>query len=420
MKRWVILGLILGCQEAGVKDGAQVTKDITAFTMEEEKLLAELRLRPSLPSSPTNIYGDNEAAARLGHRLFFDQGLSPTGEVSCATCHQPEKHFSDGLQRGVGAGETKRHTPTIVGAQRGEWFFWDGRSDSLWAQALQPMEHHDEMGSDRVWVVRHVSSTYKDEYEQVFGPMGLPEEMPDRARPVEDDADHPLNIAWIQMSDVDQVAVNRVFVNVAKSMEAYERRLLPEEAPFDRFVDAYFEGDSGGGGHLNDQAIAGLKFFLGEGNCTACHSGPDFSDRAFHTLGMVEDRGYDPGRTGGAVGVLASPFNCDGDYSDAKDCPELRYLNPKFPDFRGAFKTPTLRYVAETAPYMHNGLFQELEDVLNFYSTLPGEPMLNHRELTLRPLNLSQAQTEGLIQFLKSLTGAPLPMEWASPPEDAF
>lgn len=335
----------------------------------EQVVLARLRLDLTLRPDPSNRFADDPAAARLGEALFFDGGLSPHG-ISCASCHQPNRYFTDGRPRAQGVGEAARHTPTLVGSQWGAWFFWDGRADSLWSQALGPIASPVEMGSDPSFVTRHVAETYGAEWTAVFGA-------------VED----PVG----------------TFVQVGKALAAYERTLLPGEAPFDRYVDAVIAGDPSGGGHLGAAQVRGLGLFLREG-CVHCHDGPMFTDRAFHNLGLPEDSGYDWGRTQGAMWVLASPFNCAGPWSDTAHCPELRYLDPNARDFVSAFKTPTLRNVAETAPYMHHGAFASLETVLDFYSELPGSPPAGHRELTLRPLRLSERAREDLAAFLVALT----------------
>ncbi|MEL6178536.1 MAG: cytochrome-c peroxidase, partial [Myxococcota bacterium] len=223
------------------------------------------------------------------------------------------------------------------------------------------------------------------------------------------------------MSKADRDAINQVFSNVGKVLEAYQRRLIPGTSPFDRYVAALGAGDPEGGGHLSKSAQRGLRAFMGDAQCINCHNGPLLTDMTFHNLGLPrlpEAVGKpDLGRTLGSVDVLASPFNCRGGYSDAPPdarCDELTYLNPRFEDFRGAFKTPTLRNVAKTAPYMHDGRFRSLEEVLGFYKSLPGEPELGHRELVLELLDADVSSAD-LVAFLESLTG-PLPdATWLEP-----
>lgn len=415
MMRWVRLcGLVVATVGCAPEPTLSVP-EAGVWTAAERDTLASLRLSVTPRPDPTNRWANDPGAARLGQQLFYDAGLSPSGRIACATCHQPARHFGDGQPLGTGIGATARHTPGIVGSQWGAWFFWDGRADSLWSQALGPLENPDEMGSDRLYVARYVLDHDGDSYADVFGERPDLAQLPARARP---GRDHPsLNDAWNAMSDGDRETVDRVFANVGKALAAYERTLVPEPSPFDRYVDAVLDGDASGGGHLDEGAVRGLSLFLRDGGCVSCHNGPMLTDRAFHNLGLPEPKGFDPGRQAGAAIVLDSPFNCDGPYSDAADCPELRYLNPTFPDFVAGFKTPTLRYVAESAPYMHNGGFATLESVLEFYATLPGDPPAGHRELTLKPLELDPAETADLLAFLRALTGDPLPPERLGPPQ---
>ncbi|MCB9663068.1 MAG: hypothetical protein H6732_03070 [Alphaproteobacteria bacterium] len=394
---------LLGCGEAAPEVVQVVPTEARGWSVAERDQLASLLLDTHLPADPTNRWADDPAAAALGRRLFYDPGLSPTGTLSCATCHDPARHFTDGRALAVGLGTASRSAPALEGMQQGPWFFWDGRADSLWSQALGPLESAVEMGSDRVHLAHHVAAAWREPYEAIFGP--LPAELatlPAHARP-DREADHPLAVAWASLTPAQQAAATGVAVNAAKAIAAFERTLLPAEAPFDRYVGAVLSGDPEGGGHLDPAAVRGLRLFLGPAGCTACHHGPMFTDRAFHPLGLPEPRGYDPGRTVGALSVLESELSCRGPWSDTTDCEELRFLNPAFEDFRGAFKTPTLRNVTATAPYMHAGQLADLDAVLAFYAELPSVPVVGHRELTLQPLALDPGQRADLIAFLGSL-----------------
>lgn len=410
------LGLLLGaalvaCGEAPSPEPAGPR----GWSAAERAHLADLRLKTALPPSPTNRWADDPAAAALGRQLFYDPGLSPSGRFSCATCHDPARHFTDGRVTSEAAGTTARHAPTVQGSQLGPWFFWDGRADSLWSQAAGPIESPEEMDSDRLHIAHHVAGAYAEPYAAVFGPLPTLDGLPARGRPDPAHPEGPLHTAWLGLSEAQRSDVDRVFTHALKAIEAFERTVLPGEAPFDRFADAVLAGDPSGAGHLDDAAERGLRLFLGRGNCVACHHGPMFTDHAFHNLGLPEPAGFDVGRTQGAALVASSPLNCRGPHSDAARCEELRFLNPTFEDFRGAFKTPTLRNVAETAPYMHHGGMPDLPSVLAFYSELPTEPLLGHRELTLAPLSLSAREVDDLVAFLESLTGPVRPE--ALPPE---
>ncbi|MCB9680244.1 MAG: cytochrome-c peroxidase [Alphaproteobacteria bacterium] len=398
----VLVGLSACGGDAAPAPDATVPVTPAAWSADEVRQLQRMRLVSAFPPDPTNRWADDADAAALGRRLFYDPGLSASGRFSCASCHDPARHFTDGLPRAVAAGEAARNTPALEGSQAGPWYFWDGRADSLWSQAAGPIEAAVEMDSDRMHVARYVLRAYAAPYAALFGaPPDLsdPARFPARARP----DDGAAGQAWAAMAADDRDAVDAVFVHVLKALAAFERTMVPGEAPFDRYVDAVTGGDPHGGGALDDDAVAGLSLFLRRGNCVACHHGPWLSDGAFHALGVPDAQGYDPGRTVGAAQVLKAPFNCQGAFSDTTTCEELRYLNPTFDDFRSAFKTPTLRNVTQTAPYMHQGQLATLRDVLDFYAVLPGAPMIGHRELTLVPLGLTEAETRQLIAFLGSL-----------------
>jgi cytochrome c peroxidase len=401
---------VLGCPEA---------EDDGPWTARERALLLSLSPVPAPPAARNNPVADDPRAAELGHRLFFDERLSTTGEHACATCHDPARHFTDGRRVAEGKGRVHRNTPTLLGAAHQAFWGWDGRSDSLWSQALLPLEDPREMGLARTAVVRRVAAHHGDAYTALFGPLpdtSDTDRFPPDAAP---GAGHD-DAAWRAMSPEDRAAVDRAFANVGRALEAYQRRLVPPESPFDRHVAALRRGDDTGGGHLSDDARRGLRWFLGEGQCVQCHHGPLLTDREFHNLGLPPTAVPDPepeGRTAGLRALLDRPFRCGGRRHAADDCAHLRYLDPEFEDFLGAFKTPSLRNVAHTAPYMHAGHFGTLEEVIAFYRTLPGRPSRGHRALLLDqiPRTLPVAP---LVAFLRSL-GAPLEGKWVAPPHPA-
>ncbi len=184
----------------------------TEWNDRESRLLTSLSLSKLYlaPANPSNRHADDPAAVALGKRLFFDTRLSGNGELSCATCHQPDMRYTDGLARSQGAGQAMRNSPTLVGTAYNRWFYWDGRRDSLWAQALIPFEAADEMGSSRVDVLRVVAEgdEYRSDYERVFG-MSIEidfEELPEHAGPFGDDTARK---AWAAISHEDQEQINR-------------------------------------------------------------------------------------------------------------------------------------------------------------------------------------------------------------------
>lgn len=340
-----------------------------------------LRLSPlaAPPADPGNPVGDDDRAARLGQRLFFERRLSPRG-VTCATCHDPARGFADGQPLSTGIVRGRRHTPTLWNVAFGRWYFWDGRADSLWSQALSPIESPTEMGGSRQAVADLVAAdrALRRDYTAIFG--------------------EPTNDA------------EEIFANVGRALAAYERRLVSREAPLDRFVAALRRGASSAA--LSNSAVRGLKLFLGRGQCHVCHSGPNLSDGEFHNTGSlapVGDQLADGGRYEGIVRLLASPHR-------RRDLPALLKQTP---EMWGQFKTPTLRNVARTAPYMHDGRFATLREVLQFYSETAGKgPPTLQGERILRPAHFTGEEIDDLLALLEALTDESLPASLLHPPDD--
>ena len=424
-RRRFAIAAIFACVVSGSLSCQRPDSD-APWSPDERDLILSLSPPGALPPSPGNRVADNEAAALLGRALFFDTGLSANGAVACATCHQPGHYFTDGRARARGIGEASRNAPTLLGAAYWPFVFWDGRKDSLWAQALGPLEADVEHGLSRAGLAHAIADHYRARFEALFGPLADLRDaarFPAAARPVADHPEHPHDRAWRTMTPADQITVERIASDAAKAIEAYERKLLPGLAPFDAYVAALRAGDPNGGGHLDVAARRGLRAFIGTGRCVNCHNGPLLADGQFHNLGLPQppgSSGFDLGRTFGAAQVRADPLRCGGAYSDvaaadvAAACAELTYLNPRFADFQGAFKTPTLRNVDRTAPYMHAGQFASLEQAVAFYATRPGKPLIGHRDLLLDQVPATLPVTD-LVAFLRSLTG-PLPdARWLGP-----
>jgi cytochrome c peroxidase len=373
---------------------------------------------PPLPSDPSNVVADNPRAVALGRQLFFDPRFSANGQVSCATCHVPGRYFTDGKLLGQGVGIAGRHTMSLIGSAYSPWFNWDGKADSQWAQAFGPLENAAEHGGDRMTHARVFAGNYAGEYTALFGP--LPDlsdssRFPPQASPSGTGAQQA---AWQQLAPADRTAVTRVVVNMAKSLAAYQRTLLPQRARFDRYVNSLGQdgklapgtasGTTAHDSSLSSDEIAGLRLFIGKAHCINCHNGPLFTNFEFHNTAVPGRPGVplDHGRRDGVAMLKTSEFNCLGPFSDAApaECGETRFL--KIGDtFDGSFRTPTLRNVAETAPYMHAGQFATLAEALQHYNQ-GGYALLGHNELT--PLNLSEQEVAQLEAFLRTLTG-PVP-----------
>lgn len=359
---------------------------------------------PPLAPDPSNQYADNADAAVFGQKLFFDTRFSSNGKVSCATCHLPEKQFQDGTPLASGIGTTTRRTMTIIGTAYSPWLFWDGRKDSQWAQALGPMESPVEHGGNRTLYAHLIAEFYADEYKAIFGPLPDLSELPRNAGPV---VDSQAAVNWEAMSSEEKEAVTRIYVNMGKSIAAYERLLNPGPSRFDQYIEAVLDNDPSADDILTFDEIAGLKLFIGEANCTNCHNGSLFTNNDFHNTGVppVEDLPEDAGRSLGAQQVLADEFNCLSIYSDAKpeQCAELNFLIIDEHQQERQYKPPSLRNVAERGPFMHAGQFATLEEVLNHYNTAP-EATAGHSEL--QPLKLTEKQIAQIIAFLKTLNGS--------------
>jgi len=357
----------------------------------------------AMPRDPSNRWADDPAAADLGHKLFFDTRLSANGKVSCATCHEPGREFQDGIPLAKGVGTTDRRTMPVAGTAYSPFLFWDGRKDSQWAQALGPLESPVEHGGSRAQYAHVIATHYRADYERVFGAMPDLRGLPAAAGPV---ADPAASAAWKRMLPLQRDAVTQVFANAGKAIAAYERRIQYGPSRFDRFAAEWKRTGKQPAEILNDDERAGFALFVGKGNCTECHNGPLFTNNEFHNTGVPRRAGLpeDRGRHPAVAGVKSDEFNCRSRWSDAKpgECKELDFLAPATAAQERAFKVPSLRNVAERAPYMHAGQFATLSEVLQHYNRAPAAPA---GRTELRPLRFSAAELRQLEAFLRTLSG---------------
>ena len=391
----------------------------STWSATEVTLIRSLSLKalPPVPADPSNRLADVEAAAELGQHLYFDTRLSSNQLVACATCHQPELMFTDGLELAVGTGSGLRNTPSLVGIAYSPWFYWDGRKDSQWAQALTPLETSHEHASDRLQIVRLLNSDadYRRRYTDVFGDLPAIPTSPISASPLGNSEQQE---AWHGLGREQQQAISRAFANVGKALAAYQRKLMPGPARFDTYAESLIITDETVATEiLTPSEIAGLRLFISKAQCISCHNGPLLTNHEFHNTGVLSIAGQLPsmGRYDGIRTARNDPFNCLGEFSDAipSACAELRFARDDN-TLVGAQKTPTLRNISITAPYMHGGQLATLGEVLEHYNEAPLS-MLSHNEakpLALRPIQLRQLEA-----FLRTLT-APLATEakWLLPP----
>lgn len=385
--------------------GITVSARAPRWTPQERESLRSLTLSSLEPlrPDPSNRYGDDPRAAALGRALFFDTRLSGNGKVSCASCHAPDRDFQDDKPFGEGVGTTARRTMPVAGTAHSAWMFWDGRSDSQWSQALGPLESALEHGGSRTQYARIVAEHYRTQYETVFGALPAMDGLPMSAGPV---ADTAARGAWTRLPAVHRDEISRVYANIGKAIAAYERRIEYGPSRFDRYAEAELAGrPHAAGDSFSADEQAGLRLFIGKGNCVNCHNGALFSDDHFHNTGVPSPSvalAPDSGRAVGVRQVLAGEFNCTSRYSDAKtdDCDELKFADTAGPELVRAYKTPSLRGVAARAPYMHAGQFMTLEQVVAHYNAAPPAPF-GHSEL--KPLRLSPDEQRQIVAFLRTL-----------------
>jgi len=411
----ILIGLVAcvsnnldSAQLAHHQNMAKQTMSQTKWNEREVSILKSLSLNYFTPrEDKTNRVVNNEDAAKLGQKLFFDKRFSKDNSVSCSTCHKPELYFTDGLPQAVGLQKTLRNAPSIVGASNEIWFFRDGRTDSLWSQALHPIENSQEHGGNRSQFAQVIFNDpeLKAEYEKVFGPM------PD----ISDNSRFPVNAgptrvkpvmkAWKSMPIADQKIISTIYVNGGKAIAAYESKLQPAPSRFDDYVKAVGDNDTNTmQSILSKDEVAGLNVFLNKGKCFICHNGPMFTDQGFHNIGTppLNVKRYDFGRSKAVRRVKKNQFNCLSEFNDAKDksCNELKYMVFHEEDTLAAFKTPSLRNVTKTAPYMHAGQYKTLKEVIKHYNDPPSTKVGMNKLLDIDLTDQEMAQLEA---FLKSL-----------------
>lgn len=406
----VLLMLMMQCLarplHAGTDDrlGKEPSPTPGVWTAEEWDRARQLSPLPPPPTDPSNALSDNVQAARFGHRLFFDPRLSPKG-VACATCHLPERGFTDGLPVANTLAPLHRNTMTIFNVGYYRWLTWDGARDSLWHQAVGPLESPAEMDSSRLYVVRAVMRHYgRDLAQLVVLPAGweaLWATLPDSGKPGEATFD--------ALPATQQEAVNRVFSSILKLIAAYERKVVSAPAPFDRFV-------AGDPAALPLAAQRGFQHFI-RLRCPTCHTTPLFSDDEFHNLALPSVPQADQGRAEALPRLQHSLFRGTGPYADG--APVVRAE-----DYRvgqalvGSFRTPSLRELSTTAPYGHNGAIATLEDWLEHYervTTTPPSDTVGRLDPALLPITLAPQERQELAAFLLALSSTGT-SEWVQKP----
>lgn len=390
----------LGCDRAPSGSPTTAAAPAAPPALDEDVLGRIARNPPlgALPPDPTNRFADSLDAAALGHRIFFDPSFSAGGTVSCATCHDPAKGFADGRTLAQGEALGTRHSMTALNSAYNRWFTWDGRADTAWSQAIQPFEAPHEHGITRERIVEIVAQ--RDDLRALyFKAFGAPPK---------------------GGTDVDATTAN-----IGKAIAAYERKLVTGPSAYDRWWTKHRANDPTADAELSPDARRGLELFFGKANCWECHHGANFTDGEFHNVGVPTPDGgvpTDPGRYAVVDGVREHEFNAAGPHSDDRESKQARISASlvRSPDLWGQFKTPSLRVAAESAPYMHQGQFATLEDVVRFYSTLEGAVALDHhQELVLVKLDLTAQEQADLVAFLRALQGTAPAAPWGVAPASA-
>jgi len=334
---------------------------------------------PPLPEKIGNPQTPEKIA--LGDKLFNDTRFSSTGEVSCATCHAPEKAFTDSplkTSEGINKLTGTRNAPTVINAAYFDKQFWDGRSPDLEDQSLHPFINPVEQGlKDHQPILDIVRSDpeYTVAFQKVFGKTG----------------------DGITMTEVTQ------------AIAAFERTILSGNSPFDRW---YFKGESEA---LTAQQKRGFDIFVNQGRCVSCHVVEQtqalFTDNLFHNIGVGINniQGEVPRLAGAYLHAKATLSEVDVQIlSDQKTSELGRFAITKNFNDLGSFKTPTLRNVAVTAPYMHDGSIANLRDVVVHYNnggvTNEGDYVNDFLSGGIRPLNLADDEIDDLVAFMEALT----------------
>jgi cytochrome c peroxidase len=348
---------------------------------EVRAILAHGPWPPPPARDPSNRVSGKAEAIELGERLFFEPRLSGSGSFSCATCHVPDRNWTDNRTRAAAAGELDRNTPTLMNVRLNRWFGWDGAADSLWAQSVRPILDARELAASP----RHVAELVRGDeqlscrYRKAFG-------KPPSA--TDDEA---------------------VLVDVAKALAAFEETLQSGRTPFDAFRDTLARGERITPWVYSEAAQRGLKIFIGKGGCSACHAGPNFSNGEFHNTGLADPAAAgraDPGRREGIRQARASRYNLLGPYNDDPSRANeagTRAVAAQNGGF-GQFKVPTLRNTLLTSPYTHDGRFVALAEVVRHYSGLDADRLRAASETKLNPVSLTEREQTDLVVFLESLS----------------
>ena len=417
------------------------------FTASEWNVLHTLSPLPGLPVDTTNKYRDSSAAALLGQKLFFEPRLSgpiqtgtraegqlgaigEKGKIACRNCHMPESKWLFDIRSNnggsipnataLGSAWMTRNVSSIVNTvfyvnkSGAHWRENDGYSDSEWFDAQSEPEGPPVQNGSRLQLAHVIFEHYRDDYNDAFPEWRLPSALANYSRFPATGSPYTDVANWNGLSAGDQEIINRILANYGKGMEAYLRKLVSRNAPFDRYV-------AGDRDAIGTNAKKGLKLFLGKAGCVGCHNSPLLSDDDFHVIGLKIDTALSPHADPSEIGrafnqalicdktVAGGDFNVNGHFSDDPTSPRNgSFCGQTIP--AGLWRTKGLRQVAETGPYFRDGQAATLDDVIDFYDR-GGDPVGSYLggPKEIHPLYLSRDEKGQLKAFLQTLTGAPVP-----------
>jgi cytochrome c peroxidase len=339
------------------------------------------------PVDPGNRLSSDPLAREIGEYLFNLPSLSRSGQISCATCHQSSRGFTDGRARAIGEQPHVRNTQGLLDLTRHRWFGWDGGADSLWAATLRPLLSPIEMGG----TITSISEALQRDQRFTAAQPAL-------ARVAQSQT-------WQSGADESRVVL------AGQAIGAYMLTLQSPRSEFDDFRDAVLANDAAGIDRYPKAAKTGMQLFLGKARCNVCHYGPNFSNAEFHDIGrpFIPSPGQiDPGRFRGITRVANDRYNQAGPFAGVAQAktaerPAAKRLLQNQSHW-GQWRTPSLRNLSFTAPYMHDGSLATLRDVVDWYADIDTTRLHSNGETILQPLGLNDTQREALVAFLETLS----------------
>lgn len=422
-------------------------------------------LQSTQVTDKVKLQGKQLKIAALGEKLFFDTKLSSDNKVSCATCHQPEKFFTDQQPTASTRSILHRNTPTVVNSGYLPWLFWDGRAISLSDQIRGPLESEHEQLSNWSHLAKTIQKFYKEEYQELFEDIpqwvlnskdALPQPPKNLLSPkiaafaLSTLQDSPLQKKILSKAQKLKVApatlvsqyisqfsssekqktmyanfeelntkqkqeLQKILQNIGKALAYYQSSLQALDSPYDRFSKRALESKSieeSFGDNFKEQELQGMQLFFGKARCSSCHFGELFTDNGFHNIGVPPHMRdgqpqIDFARAGSLLQLQKAAPTCEEHilaFHTNNACEELKYINTEAIETLGAFRTPSLRNLKLTAPYFHAGQAKTLKEVIDFYVDPPLKTPIGEVEGSLIPIQLTNKEKSSLISFLLSLS----------------